>query len=311
MKKSHIPRKFPRPFVSARYRQADDTKDGVFRVVLITSGSVASIKVPDIVGALVKTPNIDVQVVATKASSHFYTQADVDKSVRNAYSISENLGGDEIGVRVWTDHDEWSDWHKVGEPILHIELRRWADLVVIAPCSADLLAKIAGGICDSLATSLLRALSPSTPVILCPAMNTHMYQHKLTAKHLAFVQDELEYLISGPQGSGQLACGDNGPGKMTDWRDIVAFVQKFALMHQNSASAVTDPQLSSKEPGVSQPGPSTLSAPNLSSPASDHPNNFHKWAASLLLDNSGHSQSSTGVVDQRTSTDGHGDDGRT
>lgn len=105
------------------------------------------------------------------------------------------------------------------------KLRRWADLVVVAPCSADMLAKIAGGLCDNLAvsysytlppqadkrqTSMLRALPPTTKTILCPAMNTHMYQHPLTADHLRLAQDRLGYMISGPQGAGRLACGDEG-----------------------------------------------------------------------------------------------------
>ncbi|KAK8864428.1 hypothetical protein IAR55_001676 [Kwoniella newhampshirensis] len=225
-----------RPFVSAQHKP-EDTSDGIFRVVLITSGSVASIKAPDIVGALVKSPYTDVQVVTTRASSAFYTQDAIDQSVRQALDGSQRVeNGDshaeEVGVRVWTDEDEWSDWKKVGDPILHIELRRWADLVVVAPCSADMLAKIAGGICDSLATSLLRALSPFTPVILCPAMNTHMYEHPFTARHLKVIQEELGYLVSGPQGAGKLACGDEGPGKMTDWREIVSLIEGYASVHK-------------------------------------------------------------------------------
>ena len=89
-----------------------------------------------------------------------------------------------------------------------------------------MLAKIAGGICDNLAvscnicckdeadfqsqTSLLRALSPDTPTILFPAMNTHMYSHPLTNDHLNLVQEKLNYMVSGPQGAGRLACGDEG-----------------------------------------------------------------------------------------------------
>jgi hypothetical protein len=59
-------------------------------------------------------------------------------------------------------------------------------------------------------TSLLRALSPTTPTVLFPAMNTHMFQHPLTADHLRVVQDKLGYMVSGPQGAGILACGDEG-----------------------------------------------------------------------------------------------------
>lgn len=58
--------------------------------------------------------------------------------------------------------------------------------------------------------SLLRALPSSTPVILCPAMNTHMYSHPFTGEHLLLLEQKLGYLISGPQGAGMLACGDEG-----------------------------------------------------------------------------------------------------
>lgn len=117
-------------------------------------------------------PNIHVQIVATPASTHFYTQAAVDAAVRSALESSNDNNNDlhsrtnglqidtndikdpNVGVRVWQDADEWSHWRKVGDPILHIELRRWADLVVVAPCSADILAKIAGGLSENLAVSL-------------------------------------------------------------------------------------------------------------------------------------------------------------
>ena len=109
---------------------------------------------------------------------------------------------------------------------MHIELRRWADVVLIAPCSANTLAKIANGICDNLAvscafgayatfvygyskTSLLRALAPSTPTYVFPAMNTLMYEHPLTNEHLRVVKDVIGYQVVGPVGKA-LACGDVG-----------------------------------------------------------------------------------------------------
>ncbi|GFZ43910.1 hypothetical protein JCM24511_01630, partial [Saitozyma sp. JCM 24511] len=218
------PRKPRTPFVSAEHRP--ERHDGRFRVVLITSGSVASVKMPDIVGALSRDQNISLQVVGTPSSLHFYSQESVDASVRA--SLGLHTVEDDVGVKVWVDADEWSDWKKVGDPILHIELRRWADLVVVAPCSADFLAKLAGGLCDNLALSILRALPPSTPTIICPAMNTHMYQHPFTADHLKTVQERLGYMVLGPQGTGKLACGDDGPGKMTDWREIVNVIEDFS-----------------------------------------------------------------------------------
>lgn len=129
------------PSIRAQPFAADDhlpaMPDGKLRVVLVSTGSVASIKMPLIVEALTADDNIEVQVVATDSSLYFYD--------RDALESTHD------GVGIWADRDEWSDWTKIGDPILHIELRRWADLVVVVPCSADMLAKIAGGICDNLA----------------------------------------------------------------------------------------------------------------------------------------------------------------
>jgi len=130
------------------------------------------------------------------------------------------------GSRVWTDKDEWKSDYKIGDPILHIELRRWADIVLVAPCSANTLSKIAHGICDNLATSLLRALAPTTPTYIFPAMNTLMYEHPLTSEHLRIVRDVVRYSVVGPIGKN-LACGDVGLGAMTEWRDIVQIVVDF------------------------------------------------------------------------------------
>ncbi|KAF8547450.1 flavoprotein [Imleria badia] len=192
----------PRQFVAEVERAPDHT-----HVVLITTGSVASIKAPLIVRELLKYSNVKVQVVATKQSLAFYDPADVEAA----------------GAQVWTDDDEWSETYTIGDPILHIELRRWADIVLVAPCSANTLAKIAAGLCDNLVTSLLRALAPTTPTYIFPAMNTLMYEHPLTAEHLRVVQEVIKYHVVGPIGKG-LACGDVGVGAMTEWKDIVKIV---------------------------------------------------------------------------------------
>ncbi|TXT10820.1 hypothetical protein VHUM_02325 [Vanrija humicola] len=234
-----------KPFVSAEHRP--ERPDGRFRVVLVSTGSVASVKIPLIVEALKKDPNVDVQVVATRPSLHFYDRAAVEAS--------------NPGVRVWTDEDEWSDWKKIGDPILHIELRRWADLVVVAPTSADILAKIAGGLSDNLVLSMLRALAPETPVILAPAMNTHMYEHPLTTRHEAFIREVLGYYILGPQGAGKLACGDAGAGKMTDWKDIVSVILSYAAVFTNRSNHSDTTLLKSLLTSMTNPAPSALLQP--------------------------------------------------
>ncbi|KAF7349210.1 flavoprotein [Mycena sanguinolenta] len=192
---------------------------GCTHVLLITTGSVASVKAPLIVQELLRYENVKIEVVATKPSLVFY---DAD-AVRRT------------GTRVWTDADEWPATYKIGDPILHIELRRWADIVLVAPCSANTLSKIAHGVCDNLATSLMRALAPTTPTYIFPAMNTLMYEHPLTAEHLRVVQDVVKYHVVGPIGK-QLACGDIGIGAMTEWRDIVHIVVDKFKLHASSTS---------------------------------------------------------------------------
>ncbi|OBZ69047.1 putative thymidylate synthase [Grifola frondosa] len=198
-----------RPFIAHEERTP-----GWTHILLITTGSVASIKAPLIVADLLTYENVKVEVVATKASLAFFDVSELEKS----------------GARIWRDEDEWGPDVRThphflssagahaygaqinyarGDPILHIELRRWADTVLIAPCSANTLAKIAHGLCDNLATSVLRALAPTTPTYVFPAMNTLMYEHPLTAEHLRVLRDVIGYEVVGPIGK-TLACGDVG-----------------------------------------------------------------------------------------------------
>lgn len=218
-------------------------------VVLASSGSVASIKIPLIVEKLLEHANVRVQIIATKSSLHFYDRKAIigpeghatpytvgSLAQENLHASRERTPQDQRilpRAHLWTDEDEWSTWTKVGDPILHIELRRWADIVLVAPCSANTLAKISGGICDNLLTSFLRALSPATPTVLYPAMNTLMYMHPLTAKQIDIVTRELGYSVQGPI-EKKLACGDMGAGAMVEWSDIVeGVVRRFGLVKRD------------------------------------------------------------------------------
>ncbi|CAD6888909.1 unnamed protein product [Tilletia controversa] len=163
-----------------------------------------------------------------------------ENQVGRSTAFSEHTsGGDGTGSRsygafkLWQDADEWNEWRKVGDPVLHIELRRWADIVLLAPCDANTLAKLANGICDNLLTSFFRALSPSTATFIFPAMNTLMYEHPLTAQHLEVLRSTLGYEVHGPIPK-QLACGDIGQGAMFEWSHIVDLVvSRFNLMSRN------------------------------------------------------------------------------
>ncbi|XP_050402842.1 phosphopantothenoylcysteine decarboxylase [Patella vulgata] len=177
-----------------------------YNVLVGCTGSVASLKIPLLIGELAKSTDIeiDVKLISTEHALHFF-----DKS-----SIKEG---------VLTDVDEWNDWQKRGDPVLHIELRRWADLMLIAPLDANTLAKISNGICDNLLTCVVRAWDLSRPLLFAPAMNTYMWNHPLTSKQINILKAEFQY-IEIPCIEKTLICGDTGKGAMAEVSTIVSVV---------------------------------------------------------------------------------------
>src|SRR5271165_3297867 len=145
-------------------------------ILLGVTGSVATIRTPDLFRRL-KQVGHQVKVVATQAALYFFDPAaigplDPDTPSRNPQVVivdADEWPGRDIGKRYERD-----------DPVLHIELRRWADLFVIAPLDANTLAKLANGLSDNCLTCVWRAWDTSRPVVLAPAMNTFMWQHPLT-----------------------------------------------------------------------------------------------------------------------------------
>ncbi|GAB4814253.1 hypothetical protein N2152v2_001299 [Parachlorella kessleri] len=172
------------------------------RVLLGVTGSVATIKLPILARLLLQ--ECDVIVVTTKASRYFFQEEQLPPDCRPV------LG----------DEDEWRQWGQVGDPVVHIELRRWADAFVIAPLSANTLAKVAGGLCDNLLTCVVRAWDFDKPLLVAPAMNTFMWESPFTERHLAACRGLGIALV--PPVSKRLACGDVGSGGMASPEDIAA-----------------------------------------------------------------------------------------
>ena len=97
----------------------------------------------------------------------------------------------------------------------HIEWAKWADIVVVAPLSANGIAKIAHGLCDDLLSTTICATPVSTPILLCPAMNTHMWFHPMTQRNVQFITDTNRFSWEMPV-EKRLACGDVGIGGLAD-----------------------------------------------------------------------------------------------
>lgn len=181
-------------------------------ILLCVTGSVAAVKVLELVNLLL--PFAMVRIVTTQQGEYFL------KSQLSALA--------ELNVEVLRDKDEWPELsgpYPVGEPILHIEMRRWADLLIVAPLDANTLAKITHGYCDNLLTSVVRAWDWSKPVILCPAMNTMMWENKPTLEQVHTLQSWGATIINPVE--KKLACNDVGMGAMAAVTDIATMAQTY------------------------------------------------------------------------------------
>jgi len=175
-------------------------------ILIACTGSVATIKIPEILEKLAKIENVKIKLVVSQNSQHFLPQ------------LSE-LGI--VGETILTDQHEWSSWSDRGDPVLHIELRNWADIAVIAPLSANTLAKLANGLADNLLTSVMRAwdFKKMKPILIAPAMNTMMWEHPVTNQHLETLSN-WGYTIVPPI-SKTLVCGETGMGAMASVESII------------------------------------------------------------------------------------------
>lgn len=175
-------------------------------VLIGVTGSVATIKLPEILEAMERHfPGSSIKVVATNCAIHF---------------IPPNLRD-----TILTDKDEWSQWTKKGDPVLHIELRKWADIFLVAPLDANSMAKAANGICDNLLTCILRAWEfDRKPLLAVPAMNTAMWNHPVTIQHANTLR-EYGYIFVDPL-ERELACGDTGMGAMADVATIMSALSR-------------------------------------------------------------------------------------
>ncbi|OAA69817.1 phosphopantothenoylcysteine decarboxylase [Cordyceps fumosorosea ARSEF 2679] len=195
--------------------------DGKQHLLLAASGSVATIKLPLIIAALAPRARLSIRVILTKSARHFLAGQAAEQPDLAAISSLPNVDG------LYVDDDEWTapGWTR-GASILHIELRRWADVLFVVPLSANLLARVAAGMCDDLLSSVIRAWDTRrAAIVVAPSMNTLMWEHPLTEQHLAVLRSWSWFHVLLPQAK-ELACGDVGQGAMREWKDIVVDIEQ-------------------------------------------------------------------------------------
>ena len=164
------------------------------KILLGITGGIAAYKIPHLV-RLIKKSGCEAEIIMTNSSQQFVTPMTLA-------TLS--------GRKVWTDSDS-------GHTIPHIKLAQWAEVLVIAPCSANTLGKLAHGLADNLLTSA--ALASTCPVLVFPAMNEHMYSNPAVQENIAALKRRGVF-VAEPD-DGELACGDSGRGRMPEPEEIM------------------------------------------------------------------------------------------
>ena len=171
------------------------------RILLIVGGGIAAFKAPALI-RLLRAAGASVTPVLTAAGAQFTTPMTLSV-----------LAGEPVHDTLWDQGAE--------AEIGHIQLSRQADLVVVAPATADLMAKMAQGLANDLASTLL--LATDKRVLIAPAMNVRMWHHSATQRNLATLRGD-GIMVVGPD-EGDMACGEYGPGRMAEPEAIVAAIR--------------------------------------------------------------------------------------
>ena len=204
------------------------------RILLIVGGGIAAYKSAELI-RLLRKDGLEVSCVLTEGGSHFITAMTLG-------ALSES--------KVYTSLWDLKDEVEMG----HIQLSRQADLVVVCPATADLMAKMAAGIADDLATTLL--LATDKPVLAAPAMNVRMWQHAATKRNVEQLRRDGVTVLEPDD--GEMACGEYGPGRLPEPERILAAIQTHLSSRPRTGSGAVE-ALPFSAPGEAMERPSTSS----------------------------------------------------
>lgn len=173
------------------------------KIVLGVTGGIAVYKAVDLVSRLRKQ-GCEVRVVMTEHAQQFVTPL-----------TFKEISGNQVAVSMWSSNQEFN--------VEHIALANWADAFVVAPATANIIAKMAYGLADDLLSTTL--LAAQAPIVVCPSMNTGMYENAATQENIAKLQGRGITVM--PPAVGKLACGTSGAGRLPEPQEIVEFLNAF------------------------------------------------------------------------------------
>ena len=178
------------------------------KIVLGVTGGIAIFKAVDLVSKLRKQ-GVEVRVVMTENAAKFISPL-----------LFAEISGHKCAVSMWDGRDEFN--------VEHIALANWGDLLLVAPATANILAKMACGLADDLLSTVL--LAAPCPKIVCPAMNTGMYENAATQENLKMLAGR-GITVMEPA-SGELACGTSGAGRLPEVPEIIAYLEHFLAQRE-------------------------------------------------------------------------------
>ena len=173
------------------------------KIAIGVTGGIACYKVVTLVSRLVQA-GAEVRVVMSEAATKLVSPL-----------LFKEISGAPVAYDMWRGNDEFN--------VEHVALGRWCDLMVVAPATANIIGKMAGGIADDLLSTTLMACDK--PKIICPAMNTNMLNNPAVVRNLETLRRD--GILIMPSGAGYLACGINGAGRLPEPEDIKAYLDDF------------------------------------------------------------------------------------
>lgn len=184
------------------------------KIVLGVSGGIAIYKVVDLVSKLRKK-GTEIRVVMTENAAKFVSPL-----------LFAEISGHKAAVSMWDGRDEFN--------VEHIALANWGDVLLLAPATANILAKMTYGLADDLLSTVL--LAAPCPKIVCPAMNTGMYENVVTQANLALLRKRGVEIME--PGCGELACGTTGAGRLPEVPEIIATLERFFALREGAMRGV-------------------------------------------------------------------------